>query len=90
MNTNLDYRNSFLCVLTDDGIDQKCWFPVFKAEHSEVLSLLGRSVTQLHQRKGTYVDEEGNMFQLLNKGETKPIEVERLPGDGENRTRGAP
>ena len=26
------------------------------------------------------MDEEGNVFQLLDKGETKPIEVEHLPG----------
>ena len=80
MNTSLDYRNSFLCVLTDDGISQKCWFPVIKAEHSEVTTLLGRPLTQLDSGKGTYVDEEGNVFQLLDKGETKPIEVERLSG----------
>ena len=87
MNTSLDYRNRFLCVLADDGIQQKCWFPVIEAEHSEVRTLLGRPVTQLDPGKGTYVDEEGNVFQLLDKGETKPIEVEHLPGTGENRTR---
>ena len=25
------------------------------------------------------MDEEGNVFQLLDKGETKPIEVEHVP-----------
>ena len=79
MNTSLDYRNRFLCVLADDGIQQKCWFPVIEAEHSEVRTLLGRPVTQLDPGKGTYVDEEGNVFQLLDKGDTKPIEVEHLP-----------
>jgi hypothetical protein len=29
---------------------------------------------------GIYLDEEGNVFQLLDKGETKPIEVEHFPG----------
>jgi hypothetical protein len=79
VNTSLDYRNRFLCVLADDGIQQKCWFPVIEAEHSEVRTLLGRPVTQLDPGKGTYVDEEGTVFQLLDKGDTKPIEVEHLP-----------
>ena len=30
--------------------------------------------------EATYVDEEGNVYQLADKGETKPIEVEHLPG----------
>ncbi len=80
MNISLDYRNSFLCVLTNDGIHQKCWFPVMKAEYSEVHIYLGRPVKQIDPGKGTYVDEEGNVFQLLDKGETKPIEVEHIPG----------
>ena len=79
MNTSLDYRNSFLCVLTDDGIHQKCWLPVIKAEHSEIRALLGRPVRELDPRKGVYVDEEGNVYQLADKGETKPIAVEQLP-----------
>jgi hypothetical protein len=29
--------------------------------------------------EGLYVDEEGNVFRLLDKGETKPIEVEHVP-----------
>jgi hypothetical protein len=78
VNTTLDYRNTFLCICADDGIQQKRWFPVVKAEHSEVRSLLGRPVSQLDQDKGSYVDEERNVFQLLNKGETEPIEVEQL------------
>ncbi len=80
MNTNLAYRNGFLCVLADDGIHRKCWFPVIKAGHAEVHALLGRPVTQLDREEGTYVDEEGTMFQLLDKGKTEPIEVERLAG----------
>jgi hypothetical protein len=78
VNTTLDYRNTFLCICSDDGVQQKRWFPVIKAEHSEVRSLLGRPVLQIDQQRGSYVDEEGNVFQLLNKGETEPIEVEQL------------
>jgi len=80
MNTSLDYQNGFLCVLADDGIHQKCWFPVIKADHAEIHALLGRPVTRLDQEKGTYVDEDGSVYQLADKGETKPIEVEHPTG----------
>ena len=80
MSAILDYRKDFLCVLIDDGIQEKCWFPVTKAQKAEVQTLLGRSITQLDPEKGTYVDEEGNVYQLADKGETKPIAVEHLPG----------
>ncbi|MGO9607108.1 MAG: ERF family protein [Candidatus Binataceae bacterium] len=80
MSAILDYRKDFLCVLIDDGIQEKCWFPVTKAQKAEVQTLLGRSITQLDPEKGTYVDEEGNVYQLADKGETKPIAIEQFPG----------
>ncbi len=43
-------------------------------------TLVGRPVTRVDQREGIYVDEEGNVYRLADKGETKPIEVEHLPG----------
>ncbi|MGO9449952.1 MAG: ERF family protein [Candidatus Binataceae bacterium] len=80
MSAILDYRKKSLCVLIDDGIQEKCWFPVTKAQKAEVQTLLGRSITQLDPEKGTYVDEEGNVYQLADKGETKPIAIEQFPG----------
>ena len=54
------------------------WRQVHKAERAEVQSLLGRPVTSVNQQDGIYVDEEGNVYQLADKGETKPIEGENL------------
>jgi hypothetical protein len=79
MRACLDYRHRFLCVLIQNAIDAKKWFPVSRADHAEVQTLLYRPVTSVNQEEGIYVDEEGNVFQLLNKGKTKPIEVEQLP-----------
>jgi hypothetical protein len=37
------------------------------------------TVTVINFEEGIYVDEEGNVYQLADKGETKPIGVEHLP-----------
>jgi hypothetical protein len=84
MNTNIDYKNNFLCVLTQYEVLHghartlvKEWYPVRLADEAEVRTLLGRSLTETDPDEGTYVDEEGNVFQLAEKGATKAIEVER-------------
>ena len=56
------------------------WLPVRKAEYSEARTLAGRAVRKIDASEGTYVDEEGNVYQLMDGGETKPIEVEHLAG----------
>ncbi len=82
---SVDYKCGFLCVLSEfeapDGSSRlmKEWYPVHPVEEAEALALVGRPVTAADSEEGIYVDEEGNVFQLLEKGETKPIEVERLP-----------
>ena len=80
MRASLEYRCSYLCVLIENGVEPKKWFPVRRADYPEVQTLLSRPVTSVNQQEGVYVDEEGNVYQLLDKGETKPIEVEHLPG----------
>jgi hypothetical protein len=80
MSASLEYRDGFLCVLIENGIEPKKWFPISRTDYAEVQALLGRPVTSINLQEGIYVDEEGNVFQLLDKGETKPIEVEHLPG----------
>ena len=88
MQTKLDYKRDFLCVLSEfESPNEKnsCtlvkeWYPVHPTEEVEVRALVGRPVTATDSEEGLYVDEEGNVFQLLDKGETKPIEVEHLPG----------
>jgi hypothetical protein len=80
MRASMDYRDRFLCVLIENGIEPKKWFPVRRADYAEAQTLLGRPVTSVNQQEGVYVDEEGNVYQLADNGETKPIEVEHLPG----------
>ena len=87
MQTSLDYKRDFLCVLSEfevpDGRHNRTlvkeWYPVHPAEAAEARALVGRPVTATDSEEGVYVDEEGNVFQLLDRGETKPIEVEHLP-----------
>ena len=82
MKATLEYKEGFLYVVEEkDGATgvAKKWFPVRRADYAEVKTLHGRPVTSVNQ-EGVYVDEEGNVYQLADKGETKPIEVEHLPG----------
>ncbi len=83
MKATLEYKDDFLYVVEErDSADAvaKNWLPVRRADYAEAQTLHGRPVTRLNQREGIYVDEEGNVYQLAEKGETKPIEVEHLPG----------
>ena len=85
MKTTLDYKKGFLCVLTESEIsDGPCgaalvreWHPIHAAEEAEVRTLLGRPVTEVNSDEGIYIDEEGNVFQLAEKGRSKPMEVEK-------------
>jgi len=87
MRTILDYRRDSLCVLNEFQIPNdrhgkvllRRWYPVQRAEEAEVRTLLGRPVTKADSGEGIYLDEEGNVFQLAEKGGTEPIEVERAP-----------
>src|SRR5271165_4301189 len=81
MKATLKYKDDFLYVVEEkDGADGvvRNWLPVRRADYAEAQTLLGRPVTSVNQREGIYVDEEGNVYQLAKKGETKPIEVEHL------------
>ena len=91
MKTILDYREDFLCVLTESEISNgprgpvlvKEWHPIHAAEELEVRTLVGRPVTQVNSDEGIYVDEEGNVFQLTEKGRSKPMEVEQSKSEQE-------
>ena len=86
MKTTLDYKKGFLCVLTESEIsDASCrasavkeWHFVQAAEEAEVRTLVGRPVIPVNSDEGIYVDEEGNVFQLAEKGRSKPMEVEQV------------
>jgi hypothetical protein len=66
---------------TGSGI-RRSWYPVRLATSVESHILTGRPTTQLDSSEGTYIDEEGNVYQLKDKGATQPIAVEHLPGTG--------
>ena len=87
--TSLAYRNGFLCVVAERGSPQgphpttlKLWYPVRNAPEAELQTLLGRPVSEVDPKEGIYVDEEGTVFQLAEKGETKPMLVEEIPDEG--------
>src|ERR1700720_2245005 len=91
MKTILDYKKDFLCILTESeisdgprgGVLVKEWHPINKAEEAEVRTLVGRPVTEVNSDEGVYIDEEGNVFQLAEKGRSKPMEVEQSAWEGE-------
>jgi len=56
------------------------WYPVHKADRSEVRALLGLPVKQIDSGEGIYADEEGNVFRLAEGGRTKAIEIEQCAG----------
>ncbi len=90
MPSSLDYRDGHLCILNEsrpsvtapNGPQENIreWYVVREAAEAEVATLLGQPVNRLDSSEGLYLDEEGNIYQLANKGETKPIAVEHLPG----------
>ncbi len=83
MKTTLEYKDDFLYVVEEKDSGNgaaKMWRPVRRADYAEAQTLHGRPVTSVNQQEGVYVDEEGNVYQLADKGETKPIAVEHLPG----------
>ncbi|MGO9452436.1 MAG: ERF family protein [Candidatus Binataceae bacterium] len=85
----LDHRDGHLCVLNESEVGEsrargpygsnREWYAVREATEAEVATLIGRPVKHPEPDEGLYVDEEGTVYQLADKGETKPIAVERLP-----------
>ncbi len=89
MKSTTDYRDGHLCILNESEPDASSpgdgpgsireWYAVREAAEAEVTTLVGRPVTRVESEKAIYVDEEGNVYQLADRGETKPIAVEHLP-----------
>src|ERR1700722_12821502 len=87
MKSYLDYRENFLCVVVED-VDRdesessvrRSWYPVYSSTLLESRALAGRLVSQVDPFDRIYLDEEANVYQLKDKGETKPIAVDHLPG----------
>ena len=84
MTATLECRDDVLYVVEESGEsaqEAKRWLPVRRAEYWEARMLGGRPLTKVDASEGTFVDEEGNVYQLMDKGETKPIEVENLSAE---------
>src|SRR5277367_2807758 len=82
MGATLECKDDFLYVVEEKDVatgKAKKWLPVRMAGYGEAQTLQGQPVTSVNMDEGIYVDEEGNVYQLLDKGGTKPIAVEHLP-----------
>src|ERR1700730_10134268 len=91
ISTILNYKKAFLCVLREFEISKgprsavlvREWHAVRAAEEAEVRTLVGRPVTEANSNEGIYIDEEGNVFQLAEKGRSKPMEIEESASERE-------
>ena len=79
MRTAIGFREGSLCVLQERN-GSRAWLPVREADDGEPSTLDGRPVSLIDAKEGIYVDEQGMVYQLTDKGETKPIKVEHLAG----------
>ena len=79
MKATVQCRDGFLFI-AEEREGAMAWLPVRQTNQTEARALGGRSVTAVDSPEGTYVDEEGNVYQLMDKGETKPVAVEYLSG----------
>ncbi len=99
MKTNLDHRQDHLCVLfeterqdpPDAASGLRAWYPIYRADRAEVSSLIGRPLSRTDADEGLFVDEDGNAYQLADRGQTAPLEIETPPasaetGSADNRT----
>ena len=87
MKSTLDYRDGHLCVVEESalGTDRgplsylRKWYPVREAAEAEVAMLVGRPLNSVDPGEGLYADEEGNPYQLLERGRTRPFTVKKAP-----------
>ena len=89
MKSTLDYFNGHLCILNESEPSPNSlagtreaireWYSVRETAEAEVATLVGRPVARVESGEGLYLDEEGNVYQLADRGKTKPIAVKTLP-----------
>jgi hypothetical protein len=87
MRNAIGFREGWLCILQERH-GAMAWLRVREGADGEPPTLEGRPVSLLDAKEGTYVDEEGTVYQLRDKGATKPIKVERLTGTGKTELEG--
>ena len=79
MSTTIGFREGLLCIRQErNGLST--WLPVRQADDGEPPLLDGRPVKLVDAEEGIYVDEQGMVYQLRDKGKTKPIEVKHRAG----------
>jgi hypothetical protein len=78
--TSIAFSKGVLFVRQERNGSREAWFPVREADAEEARTLDGLTVNLVDSAEGIYVDEEGNVYQLKDKGATRPIAVEHLPG----------
>jgi hypothetical protein len=79
MGVAIGFRDGLLCVMEERN-GSIAWLPVREADDGEPPTLDGRPVSLIDSKEGVYVDEQGTVYQLMDKGETKPIKIEHLAG----------
>src|SRR5579863_4107301 len=79
MRTAIGFREGLLCVLQERN-GSRTWLPVRRADDGEPTTPDGRPVRLIDPAEGIYVDEQGTVCQLMDKGATKPIKVEHRVG----------
>ena len=79
MKATVECRDGFLFI-AEGREGAMAWLPVRPTNETEARALGGRPVTVVDSTEGTYIDDEGNVYQLMDKGETKPIAIEDLSG----------
>src|SRR5579863_9965857 len=87
MRTAIGFREGLLCVLQESN-GSRTWLPVRKADDGESTTLDGRPVRLIDPAEGIYVDEQGMVYQLMDKGATKPIKVEHRAGNDKTELEG--
>src|ERR1700719_2234140 len=87
MSTAIGFREGLLCIRQErNGLST--WLPVRQADDGEPPTLDGRPVRLIDAAEGIYVDEQGTVYQLMDKGETQPIKVERPAGTEKSELEG--
>jgi len=87
----LDYHDGYLCVMTESDVSAadlngpravaREWYPIHRMTQAEAGPLMGRLLTAVDPDEGLYVDEEGQKFQLSNRGTTLPIDCKTLSAE---------
>jgi hypothetical protein len=87
MSAAIGFREGLLCIRQKrHGLST--WLPVRPVDDGERETLEGRPVQLIDAAEGIYVDEQGTVYQLRDKGATKPLKVEPPTGTEKSELEG--